>query len=111
MGRAFVVFVVLLRGGLNVESANAIRFVARDDVAASPLGEDLALLDLVSGEYYTLNATGSFLWQQLADPRTETELSQAMCGVFEVDDASALTAVRTYLSGLVERGLARQADA
>lgn len=44
-----------------------------------------------------LNATGQFLWQQLKTPRTEEELTAALCSAFEVDAQTAEEDVREFL--------------
>ena len=44
-----------------------------------------------------LNATGQFLWQQLQLPRTEEELTAALCSAFEVDRQAAAGDVREFL--------------
>ena len=54
-------------------------------------------LDAQNTNMGILNATGQFLWQQLQEPRTQKELTAALCSAFEVDEATADEDVRDYL--------------
>ena len=44
-----------------------------------------------------LNDTGQFLWQQLQNPRTEEELTAALCSAFEVEPQTAAEDIREFL--------------
>lgn len=75
-------------------------FTVRSDVAASPLGDELAILDLRTGEYFTLNETGAFLWSQLASPKSQGDLCADLLDHFEVDEEVARSEVSAFLAGL-----------
>lgn len=51
-----------------------------------------------------LNATGLFLWEQLAQPREVGELADLLCGEFEVEPAVARTDVLAFTQRLREIG-------
>ena len=44
-----------------------------------------------------LNDTGQFLWQQLQNPRTEEELTAALCSAFEVEPQTVAEDIREFL--------------
>ena len=44
-----------------------------------------------------MNETGKFLWQQLQNPRTEEELTAALCSAFEVEPQTAAEDIREFL--------------
>jgi len=50
-------------------------FTVPEHVIGRPLGEKTVLLNLRSGDYYSLNGTGSFFWKGLAQGQPLTELA------------------------------------
>lgn len=47
-----------------------------------------------------MNPTGQFLWEQLQQERTLSELAEAMCREFEVEQERATTDIRQFLEEL-----------
>lgn len=81
-------------------------FIAREDVVASDMGKDWALLDLETSVYYTLNATGARIWARLQDGgATPEELVEVLISEFEVDDATCQKDVSAVLKQLMDADL------
>ena len=57
-------------------------WMASTDVVATELGEGLALLNLKTNEYFSLNDVGAFVWSVLPKPRSE--IIQAVVEQYEV---------------------------
>lgn len=72
---------------------------------------EVLMLHFETGTYHGLNEVGSFIWKQLAQPRTITEVSRAVEDAFEVDPARCLEDTRQFFEAMIEDGLLRQADA
>ena len=71
---------------------------------------EVLMLHFESGTYHGLNEVGSFIWKQLARPRTIVEVSQAVEDAFEVDPARCLEETRQFIEAMIEDGLLRPAD-
>ena len=56
-------------------------------------------------EMHELDEVATFLWRELGEPRSESELVEALCGEFEVERARAEGDVRDFVARLEERGL------
>lgn len=56
-------------------------------------------------ELHELDEVATFLWAQLASPRTAAELVAAVCADYDVDEARAAKDVRAFLDRLDEKGL------
>ena len=54
---------------------------------------------------HVLNDTAGFLWDRLAEPRTEGELVEAVIGEYNCDRETAARDVAEYLGRLEEQGL------
>ena len=58
------------------------RIAADPEVVACPFGDGLALLDLRSGQYFTTNSVGSFVWSPITMwlPSSARAISTPFCG-------------------------------
>jgi hypothetical protein len=73
---------------------------------AARAGDELVLLHLERGTYYTLNETGAFVWERLDGAKTLDEICAAMVERFEVDSAGASRDLTELVDELVAEGLA-----
>ena len=64
-----------------------------------PVGGDLDLNMMI-----TLNETGAFLWKQLEKENDEAGLVAALLAEYDVDEATAKTAVEGFVAKLNENG-------
>ncbi len=84
-----------------VEIHPSVVFTALDDTQS-------ALLHLDTKRYYSLNETGTRIWQLLADGQGRAAVGEALCREFEVSAADAGRYVASFLDELVQEGLARR---
>ena len=71
---------------------------------------EVLMLHFESGTYHGLNEVGSFIWKQLAQPRTIAEVSRAVEDAFEVEPARCLEETRQFIEAMIEDGLLRPAE-
>lgn len=64
-----------------------------------PVGGDLDLNMMI-----TLNETGAFLWKQLENENDQAGLVAALLAEYDVDEATAKTAVEGFVAKLNENG-------
>lgn len=64
-----------------------------------PTGDDLNLNMMI-----TLNSTGKFLWTRLEQEVTEEELVAAVLAEYDVDEATAKSAVEAFIAQLNANG-------
>ena len=55
----------------------------------------------------TMNATGTYLWEQLSQPKTEADLVQALLDRYEVTEAQAAADVAEFVKTLTIIGAIR----
>ena len=67
------------------------------------------LLNLETRVYYTLNRTGTLVWQELehANPSVLDDLILATCNRFEVDQANARREITAFVSQLQDLKMVR----
>lgn len=78
---------------------------AGDDVVSCDFGDGLALLDLRSGQYFSLNAVGAFIWSQLAKPITVGALLRAMLAHYDATEARCASDLEAWLGKMVRSKL------
>jgi hypothetical protein len=79
--------------------------VPKSGVVARGVADEMVLLDLESGVYFTLNAVGSLVWAGLEQRAPlETILSQVV-DAFEVEDEVASSDIAEYVASLMALGL------
>lgn len=84
--------------------------VASAEAVSCDLGDGVALLDLKSNQYYTLNKVGAFVWALIHDPKTFDEICQAMMARYDVPVARCAADVSALLTNLESAGLVRCED-
>ena len=84
-----------------------VRYAINDKLVTYRVLDDGAVLvNHETGHYYTLNTTGTFLWEQLAHgERTRAELIAAMAQEFEQDESTVDNDVRQLLDELTREQL------
>jgi hypothetical protein len=81
------------------------------EIIAAPVGtEELVMLSVAAGRYYSLNPVGRRLWELLEQPRTVPELCAAISAEFEVDAQTCQADVVKFVTEMMDNGLLDAAD-
>jgi hypothetical protein len=76
------------------------------DASASTVGDRVVLYHRVSRAALVLNPTGSWIWEQLADPRSSAVLADHLRTRFpSLSPEGAERDVNTFLTDLVRHGM------
>jgi hypothetical protein len=76
-----------------------------DDVVFEVLGEDTVLLQLESGDYFTLNGSATRAWQLIEEHGDLDRVREAMLAEYEVAEAQLSADLDRLVGDLVGRGL------
>jgi len=77
----------------------------RERVMAQQVEGDAILLDIDSGEYFSLNEVGGLVWELCDGSRSVGDVAEVLSSEFEVDTTEALSDAIELLEGLVGAGL------
>ncbi len=82
-------------------------FTVKTAVASRDVGGDLVLLDMDSGQYYSLNSTGAVIWRSAAnaDGSSIDAMVLAVLDAFDVEEPAARADIEEVLGKLIEQGL------
>lgn len=74
-------------------------------VASEHFEEEVILINLPRGNYYSLRFTGFELWEQLLKGASLTQLAFFLSGRYGADEASALRDTQQFIDQLLTEGL------
>ena len=77
----------------------------RDGVAAQVADGEAVLLDIESGEYFSLNFVGSRIWELCDGTRSTAEIVSVICEEFDVAEDVATADAREILDELEQQKL------
>lgn len=84
--------------------ARGDRFVPAPAVRSRALDDELVLLDLDAGTYYSLNRTGALVWAALERGEDLGQVDQALTA-WPVDDDTRWEMLTSVVRNLVDQGL------
>jgi hypothetical protein len=85
--------------------------VAIKDHFSCSLGDDIIILDVRAGLYFSINDVGALVWQRIQEPRTVGELRDAILDRFDVDAETCDRDLRALIQDLASRNLVDVRDA
>jgi hypothetical protein len=81
------------------------RYSRNADVLSGDVGGTICLLEIVSGQYYSLNRTATRLWTLLEQPRTVDELAALLVDEFRVEAGACRLQVEAFLADMQQSRL------
>lgn len=84
--------------------------VAKPQITSCMIGEDMALMDVQGGTYFTLNTVGAEIWNALSSPCTEEKLVSHITEMFTVDESECRNDVIAILADLKKEGLVEETN-
>ncbi len=81
------------------------RFRQDDRLPCQELDGQAVIVVPARSEMHVLDEVGTFLWTQLRRPRSVQELTESVCGEFDVGPERAERDVRAFLDALAGKGL------
>lgn len=77
----------------------------RTDLDCTPLDNELVMMDLDKGKYYSLNSVGSSIWNMLKTPMTLSDLVTSLTKEFDIDYNKCCLEVTEFLNRLYDSEL------
>ncbi|MEZ5409730.1 MAG: PqqD family protein [Acidimicrobiales bacterium] len=80
-------------------------FTIPASVVSRTVGDELVLVDLDSERYFSLNATGATIWEELAAGRSAVQALNQLTAKFDVTEEIARADLDELVEALVSSGL------
>jgi hypothetical protein len=77
----------------------------KDGLVARLVGDETVILDLESGEFYSLNGVGSFIWERINEGAGLNEIVDSMVEHYEVEHDDARADLAEFAAELTAMGL------
>ena len=84
--------------------------VASKELAAADLGDEVAILNLGNGVYYSLNPVGARIWSLIQEPRSVRDVCEMLVAQYEVDSDRCEQDAIALLQQLAENELINVVD-
>ena len=80
-------------------------FKPTQNVAWRDVNDEVVILDLKSGEYYTLNSVGQFIWKSAMQDMPLTDIQQAIVDEFDVAPERAEKDLHEFVAAMIQEGM------
>ena len=78
-----------------------IKYSRNSKVISGRLHDELVMMDLDSGKYFSLNGVATRIWDLLEKPLDIDSLCGILAGEYDVDEANCHSAVEEYLKEMI----------
>jgi hypothetical protein len=72
---------------------------------ANPVGDEIIILNMETGDYLGLNAVGASIWEQIQEPRTVQHIIDKLIAEYDIDSKTCTTETLSYLVKINQLGL------
>jgi hypothetical protein len=88
-----------------MEIQAASTYKAPDNYSWRDVNNELVVLNLQSGEYFTFNDVGRLIWLTLNDGKSVEDIAKALVDQYSTTEEKAMLDVRSFISNLLSEGL------
>jgi hypothetical protein len=86
------------------------RVTVPDHVRFRQFDDELVLVDLAGGEYFSLNRVGTQIWREAVSGKTPSEIASSLVGHYAVEEDILLRDCLELLDELLDRRLLMKAS-
>lgn len=84
-----------------------MRYERNKKTISGKLHDELVMMDMDQGKYFSLNQTATVIWELLERPLTIEELCETLTEEFEIDREQCEADTKQYLEEMMKLGLIR----
>lgn len=88
-----------------MEILAASTYKAPDNYSWRDVNNELVVLNLQSGEYFTFNDVGRLIWLTLNDGKSVEDIAKAVVEQYSTAEEKAMADVKAFISNLLSEGL------
>jgi hypothetical protein len=82
-----------------------LKYIRNSKTISGRLHDEMVMMDMEQGKYFSLNQTATAIWELLEDPLTMEELCDRLTEEYEVDMERCLEEVKEYIDEMTKLGL------
>ena len=88
-----------------MDTLTANMYKAPDNYSWRDVNNELVVLNLQSGEYFTFNEVGRLIWLSLNDGKTVEDIAKAVVEQYTASEEKAMEDVKAFISNMLSEGL------
>lgn len=85
------------------------KLMKRDTVLSTDLGDEYVMMDIDSGDYFSLDGVSRRIWELLDTPASPDDLVTALIGEYDVDAETCKAEVTSFLQDLLDANILQPA--
>jgi len=79
-----------------------VKYIRNSKTISGRLHEEMVMMDMEQGKYFSLNQTATAIWELLENPLTVEELCDRLMDEYEVDREQCLEEVKEYIDEMTK---------
>ena len=88
-----------------MEISNDTKFKTTENIAWRNVNDEIVILNLKSGEYFTLNDVAQCIWKAITDEKSVEEIKVKIIDEYDVSTERADRDFEEFITGMIEQGL------
>lgn len=84
------------------------KFIRNTNAISGRLNDELVMMDIRKGKYFSLNPVATRIWDLLEQPLSMEELCNQLTGEYDVDPGQCRDDVKDYLEEMTRLGLVNE---
>ena len=84
------------------------KYLRNNETISGRLHEELVMMDISKGKYFSLNTVATHIWDMLEKPLTLDDICGRLTEMYDVDPELCYSEVETYLKEMNKLGLIRE---
>lgn len=86
----------------------AEKYIQNKEVFQSKIGEEVVMLDVDSGFYFSLNSVASYIWSLMKDEIEFDSLIDSLIQRYEIERSVCISDTRDILAQMLEKKIIKQ---
>jgi len=80
----------------------------QEDYVWKEIGDQVVVLHIDSGKYYSLNSTASLIWRAIMNQVQPAQIVEELCSVFEVNLKQSRKDANEMMQSFIDKGMIRK---
>jgi len=85
-----------------------VKYIRNSRTISGRLHDEMVMMDMEQGKYFSLNQTATAIWEHLENPLTVEELYDRLMEEYEVDREQCIEEIKEYLDEMKELSLVKE---
>lgn len=81
------------------------KFVRTNKNISSKIEDEIVMVDVELGKYFTLNSVASSIWEIVSEPLSMKEIVDQLMEEYDIDESTCIKETKLFLEELIKLGL------